>query len=214
MKTFVKKIIIKLMPECVIIWKKRYCKSLVALTFDDGPNSSVTPRILDILKQENSKATFFVVGEAVKKHKEIVLRMKREGHSLGLHSWDHKNYNKLSSKQRQGDIKLTQQALKAINIKTHFFRPPHGFLSLPLLLSCAFKKITTVMWSYDSLDYKEKDSEALINKIRTADINSGDILLFHDDMEITAVALPEIIKTLRSRGFDLVSLDELTGRLC
>jgi len=210
----VKACLSSIMPKRVLLIRGRKHGKKIAITFDDGPNPQHTPRILDTLKQEGAKATFFVVGNVIRGNEDIVARINREGHSLGSHSWDHRDYDKLSFRQKQMDMKQIRQALEPLSVEPRLFRPPHGYGSFIFLLSCALKKITTVLWSYDSLDYMEKDPETLIANINNAHIDSGDVLLFHDDSETTAGALPEIIKTLKSRGFRLVTVDELVGSIC
>src|SRR5205814_9687938 len=102
----------------------------IALTFDDGPNEKLTPRLLDLLAQHRIHATFFVIGENVAQHPEILQRAAREGHEIGNHSWSHPNLAKMSDDGVRSQIKRTEEAISgAIGSRPILLRPPYGSLT-------------------------------------------------------------------------------------
>jgi peptidoglycan-N-acetylglucosamine deacetylase len=157
------------------IMKKLKTKGM-AITFDDGPNPEYTEQLLDLLKKYGVKATFFVVGSKVKKYPEIIKRMSNEGHTIGIHHFNHVSSWILSPFQLKIQLKQTERAIQeCTNEKVVFYRPPWGHFNLfTLFLS---KKYQIVMWSAIFGDWKVQTS--LLEKLRKT-TEPGSILLLHD----------------------------------
>jgi peptidoglycan/xylan/chitin deacetylase (PgdA/CDA1 family) len=158
---------------------KRTNTEAIALTFDDGPNPEYTPQLLDLLKKYGVKATFFVVGSKVKRHPDIIKRMSQEGHTIGIHHYEHVSSWTLSPFQLKKQLLMTEQAImECSSEKVTFYRPPWGsFNMFSLLVSKRFK---VIMWSHIFGDWKvEKGKNGLLDQLLAA-TEAGSILLLHD----------------------------------
>lgn len=188
----------------------------VALTFDDGPDPEVTPRILDALAAEQVHATFFVVGERAAKNPELVARVAAEGHSLGNHSFDHPPLIALSGERIDQQLDDTAHAIRAaIGRDVKWFRPPFGLRDPRVLSRARERGMQTVLWSCSPRDWQEPSAEEIRSRV-LAEVKDGSIVLLHDGdarahcgRPHTAQALPELLRELKSRGFRILSLDEL-----
>lgn len=171
----------------------------IYLTFDDGPVSTITPWVLDILKQHNIKATFFCVGDNVQKHAEIYQRILTEKHAVGNHTFNHlKGWNTHSQNYIQNIEKC------ASYVSTNLFRPPYGKVkkSQFRILHSKFK---IIMWDVLSGDYDKKTSpeKCLKNVIDT--VRNGSIIVFHDSIKAQKnieYALPRFIEYAKENGFE------------
>lgn len=181
-------------------------KPMVALTFDDGPNSKTTIPILDTLKAHDAVATFYVIGNRVPNNKAILIRMISEGNEIGNHSYNHKQLTTLTPVQLREQISKTQAVVKAATgISPKTMRPTYGsynndvrkYMDMPLIL-----------WSIDTRDWKSKSPKS-ISKIVLDKVKDGDIILMHDIYPTTAEAVKDIIPKLKKRGFQLVTVREL-----
>jgi len=176
----------------------------VALTFDDGP-SYYTEGLLDILKERNVKATFFVLGAQVRIQSETVQRMFQEGHQIGNHTWDHPNLTKLSDAQIREQLRLTDDLIaQLIGEQTPFLRPPYGAYNESVL---AASGLPIIFWSVDPLDWKDRDAGTVAARIADAPI--GAIILAHDIHKSTVEAVPAIIAALHARGIRFVTVSKL-----
>ncbi|WP_050182166.1 polysaccharide deacetylase family protein [Domibacillus robiginosus] len=151
----------------------------IALTFDDGPNPAYTPLLLDLLKQYNVKATFFVIGEKAKLYPDLIRRMEKEGHEIGLHNNRHVSSWLLSPLGLEQELAEAASCLAAITGKrAELYRPPWGHFN-PFTLQKAHA-LQTVMWTSIPGDWKKKMSpEKLAQKLRLARFN-GAIITLHD----------------------------------
>jgi glycosyltransferase involved in cell wall biosynthesis/peptidoglycan/xylan/chitin deacetylase (PgdA/CDA1 family) len=209
-KDMIKEFISAITPKSAVIWRGDRNKKLVALTFDDGPNSVFTPRILNILKDRSVKATFFLVGRDVERNKSLAKQIADEGHSVGMHSYSHNRFGESGIDARKAEIAKSRKALcDEIGATVNLFRPPQGSLSLTQLLYCKKNNITTVMWSLDSDDFRVKDAHLLVDRASGGRIKNGEIILFHDDNESTVSALPQIIRNLSDKGFEFATVEEM-----
>jgi peptidoglycan/xylan/chitin deacetylase (PgdA/CDA1 family) len=162
-------------------WKitKKIKANGIALTFDDGPSSEFTEPLLDLLKKYGVKATFFVVGAHAKRNPEIMKRMHQEGHTIGIHHYNHISNWLLSPFQLKKQLKLTEKTIQEYTKeKVVFYRPPWGHFNLfTLILS---KKYKVIMWSAIFGDWKvEKCKTSLLDQLRRS-TEPGTILLLHD----------------------------------
>lgn len=189
----------------------------IALTFDDVPDPRFTPKVLDILHEQGVKATFFAVGNRVQKHPALLQRIYREGHLIGNHSYTHPLFKNRSVKQFQDEIVRTERVIdKTIGHRPQFIRPPYGEINEGQVKWAKRNDYTIVNWNVDSQDWRGLDKEKVMKNILDH-VGPGSIVLQHagggvgSDLTGTIEALPEIIKTLRTRGYHFVTLDELLG---
>ena len=193
-------------------------EKIAYLTFDDGPTTSVTPKILDILKAEEVKATFFVIGKYVDKHPEIVRREYEEGHYIANHGYDHDNSVLYKSNESfRNEVEKTDLAIgKAIGVDdycSHIFRFPNGYMShiYTSQKKEALKVLSSLNYVYVDWNCLNKDSERkysdyqLINNLKNTSKNKGTlIILMHDtaDVNKTYNILKESISYLKSEGYE------------
>jgi peptidoglycan/xylan/chitin deacetylase (PgdA/CDA1 family) len=190
----------------------------VALTFDDGPDPQVTPSILDTLAAAGARATFFVIGRHLEKHREVGARALREGHELGNHSWMHSYLqNFYRTGQQQSDVERSTRLIQELCGSTAepLYRPPVGLKSPPLARVAHARKLTVVAWSLHSRDTLARDPHAIAARVLSR-ITPGDIVLMHDGHErdgkhrgVAAASLPLILRGLRERGLSCVTVSEL-----
>lgn len=170
----------------------------IYLTFDDGPNPDITPFILDELKKTNWKATFFCVGENVKKYPEIYQRILKEGHQTGNHTFKHENAIKVSQSEYLSSIEAADSY-----ISSPLFRPPYGRLT-PKLARKISRNYHIIMWSWLSYDFDQSISvDEILKKAKS--IQAGDILVLHDNSKIASKQkelLPQLIDVLIKKGFE------------
>ncbi len=183
-------------------------KPMVALTYDDGPYGPVTERLLDALKKVNGAATFFVVGSRVnwRANAGMIERAIAEGSEVGCHTYNHSNLTKLTTEEIQKEIKDTVEAIEAKVEGYHVLsvRPVGGAYDDHVKQSVNYVMYN---WSVDSLDWKSRDRDAILEKVR-ASIEDGDIVLMHDLYESTAEASEVLIPEL-ARTYQLVTVTEL-----
>ena len=176
----------------------------VALTFDDGP-SVYTSRPLDILREENVKATFFILGKSAAVQKQTLRRMAEEGHNIGNHSYDHKNFAKISLDEACRQITLTDDITQEITgSKPTYFRFPYGAFTNDKL---TLVNRPVIGWNIDPLDWKYREAERVAAEMSKA--SSHAIILAHDIHKTTVEAIPQVIRNLKAKGYRIVTLDEL-----
>lgn len=179
-------------------------RKVVAITFDDGPGK-YTDRLLDILKENDAKATFFVLGRSVKSNPDPVKRAYDEGHEIGIHGYDHKYYTDLGVKGTRRQIVDTYNILREIDVEPQpFIRPPGMKYNSELVenLDYAF-----ILWSVDTRDWQSRDKEKIKQVIRD-NIEEGSIILLHDIHECSVDAIEEILPEL-SIEYRFVTTSEL-----
>jgi peptidoglycan-N-acetylglucosamine deacetylase len=186
-------------------------QKVIALTFDDGPWPESTAQVLNILKENNIKATFFVVGQNVKNYPDLVKRVIAEGHAIGNHTWHHW-YHYMNQQAAAYEVDHTTDLIyKTTGVKTNLFRPPGGIMHNGVAAYARKNKYALIMWSSDSLDYSRLTVPKLINNVfRLA--KPGGIVLMHDgggNRTKTVEALPEIITGFRKQGYSFVTIPEL-----
>ncbi len=184
----------------------------IALTFDDGPSPKLTPKLLDLLAEHHIKATFFVIGQNVVEHPEIVARAVREGHEIGNHSWSHPNFGHMSDESVRLQLKRTDQAIEnATGSRPVLLRPPYGSIT-PRQKRWIHNEFgyDIVLWDVDPLDWKRPGPTAIFSRIMKA-TRPGSIVLSHDIHLGTIEAMPAILSQLEARGFKFVTVSELIG---
>ncbi len=182
----------------------------VALTFDDGPHPVNTPRLLDILKQRNAKATFYVVATNARRYPEIMRRIVAEGHEIGNHTVNHPNLAKLSDDAVRKELRGCHEAIvAATGIAPRTMRPPYGAIT-SAQKSWIRKEFgyPTIMWSADPLDWKRPGASAVTSRL-VSGASPGGILLAHDIHAGTIDAMPSTIDQLLARGYQFVTVTQL-----
>ncbi len=186
-------------------------EKVIALTFDDGPLPENTPQILEILKNNNIKATFFVVGRMVKEYPQLLQAVVKDGHAIGNHTWSH-SYQNFSLDGAASEIDRTDAIIyEATGVKTFLFRPPGGFLHNGVADYAKKQNHAIVMWSADSNDYRRPPVDTFLNTVMR-EAGPGGIVLMHDgggDRSQTVAALPQLIAELKDKGYKFVTLPEL-----
>jgi len=182
----------------------------IAMTFDDGPQPQNTPRLLDMLRARNIKATFYVVGRNVDLYPQIVRRAVAEGHEIGSHSYTHRLFSKLSDSEIREDLTKTRDAIgRAAGIQPRTLRPPYGgLLQRQREWIHAEFGYPIILWSVDPLDWKRPGSAAVCSRILAA-TRPGSIVLAHDLHGATVDAMPATLDGLLQRGFQFVTVSQL-----
>jgi cellulose synthase/poly-beta-1,6-N-acetylglucosamine synthase-like glycosyltransferase/peptidoglycan/xylan/chitin deacetylase (PgdA/CDA1 family)/spore germination protein YaaH len=182
----------------------------VALTFDDGPDGRWTPKILDILKAKRVPATFFVVGDQAEKHPELIVRMMREGHEIGNHTYYHPNVAEISEVRVDAELNATQRLIESIlGRSTVLFRPPYMADSRPQTLTDIMPILRAQKFGYVTLcenidpeDWSRPGAHEILERVQEQRAE-GSVILLHDgggDRSQTVEALPQIIDWLRRQG--------------
>jgi peptidoglycan/xylan/chitin deacetylase (PgdA/CDA1 family) len=188
----------------------RVDQPVIALTFDDGPSAVLTPRLLDILKQRNIKVTFFVLGQLVQEHPEILQRAVADGHEIGNHSWDHKALNKMAEGGLRHELADTSSEItKAIGKPVTLMRPPYGATN-PRLNRAIEKEygMKVILWSVDPFDWKRPGPQVVSQRI-LKETKPGSIILSHDIHPGTIEAMPSTLDALLAKGYKFVTISEL-----
>jgi peptidoglycan/xylan/chitin deacetylase (PgdA/CDA1 family) len=189
-------------------YKANTQEKVVALTFDDGPDPTDTPDVLDILKEKKVRATFFVLGQAAEANPDLLKRLVNEGHEIGNHSFNH-DYQQLRLVQ---EMNQTDQAVfAATGTHTYFYRPPGGFLSKNQLETIKGSGHVVALWSVDSKDWRNPGINQIVDNVMKT-VFPGAIILMHDGgyhRTQTVKALGPIIDALRDRGYRFATLSEM-----
>jgi len=186
-------------------------KKVIALTFDDGPWPNTTAKVLDILKKNRIKSTFFVVGQNVKNYPDLTKQIVADGHIIANHTWHHW-YHQMNAQAAAYEVANTTDIIyQTTGVKTSLFRPPGGIMNNGVAAYAKNNKYAVIMWSADSMDYSRPAVPRLMNNI-FREAKPGGIVLMHDgggDRSHTVKALPEIISRFRKQGYEFVTVPEL-----
>jgi peptidoglycan/xylan/chitin deacetylase (PgdA/CDA1 family) len=184
--------------------------STVAMTFDDGPHPKLTPRLLDMLKERNIKATFFVVGKCVAEYPDIAKRIVDEGHEIANHTWNHPQLPKLSPTAFAAEITQTNDAIKqATGILPVTMRPPYGATNATINKRLNEEYgLSVILWSVDPQDWKIRKSDHVSSHI-IKNAAPGSIILAHDIHASTIDAMPAALDALQAKGYKFATVSEL-----
>lgn len=186
-------------------------KKALALTFDDGPHPAYTRRILEILRREKVKATFFVIGFMAEKNPELIKEIAKEGHAIANHSYSHATLTKLSFNQMMTEYKAANGVVRSLTGKSpRYCRPPGGDFSEAVVDAGAVLGMTTVLWTNDPGDYANPGQKTLLKR-EIRKLTPGGIVLLHDGSQDTLNTLAEFVRAAKAAGYKFVSLDELRG---
>jgi Predicted xylanase/chitin deacetylase len=196
-----------------LFWAGSAQDRAVALTFDDGPDEHWTPRILDILKEKNVKATFFVIGQQVQKHPDVLRRIYTEGHVVGDHTFDHADLTKLTPERVDQEIEECATVIRTVIGRTpKLVRPPFGFHNAMVDNTVYARNRVIILWSLDTEDWTGLDAAAIKARVLPK-MRNGYIILQHSGVNPklggSVQALPDIIEGLRAQGYTFVTVAEL-----
>jgi peptidoglycan-N-acetylglucosamine deacetylase len=185
-------------------------RKVVALTFDDGPHGQLTPKLLDLLKRENVRATFFVLGSLVEANPAIVQRMAAEGHEVANHTWNHPRLPSLSAEKFAHQIRDTTEIIeKNTGKKVTLTRPTYGLynerVKNELLDSYG---LDIILWSVDPNDWKRPGANVVARRL-VEGAHPGAILLAHDIHPGTIAAMPQTITQLKAKGYEFATVSDL-----
>src|SRR5438309_9822226 len=182
----------------------------IAMTFDDGPSATLTPKLLDLLAAHHIKATFFVIGENVAEQPDIVERAAREGHEIGNHSWSHPNFAKMSEEGVRSQLRRTDDAIKsATGLRPTLLRPPYGSITAreKRWIHDEFG-YQIILWDVDPYDWK-RPGPAVVRARILKETRPGSIVLSHDVHPGTIEAMPSTFDELEAKGFKFLTVSEL-----
>lgn len=199
--------------------KNPAAKDAIALTFDDGPCLTATPDILDLLKDHAVPATFFMIGERVRRHPDLARRVLHEGHQIANHSDRHAAFRSLLPAVCQREIEEAERTFRSVmGVAPRFYRPPKGLINRYVIRALSGAGYYVATWSSMPGDYFRWHTAAWIAK-RLAKVRPGDIVVLHDGLSLrpepdrrrTLSILPEFIRGMKSQGIRFVSMADLLG---
>jgi len=189
----------------------------VALTFDDVPDPRYTPLVLNALRREKVHATFFVVGSRARKHPALVRRIRKEGHAIGNHSFDHPDFSRLTLREMREQIRRTESVVsRQVGFSPRLIRPPYGEIKPSQLAWAKASGYTVVNWDVDSSDWRQLSAQTVFRNV-TRSVRPGSIILLHagggsgQNLYGTVQAVPKLVQWLRSQNYEPVTLPELLG---
>ncbi len=181
----------------------------IAISFDAAWGASQTEALLDILDEYGVKTTFFVVGLWVEKYPELIQEIAARGHEIGNHSTTHPQMSKLSAEKIAEELRITSDRVEQLTgTRPTLFRPPYGDYNDTVVRVSREQGYECVQWNVDSLDWKNRGVDDLIQRA-TKNSASGDIVLFHNDSEYIVQALPTILAKYQADGFTIVPVSQI-----
>ena len=181
-------------------------KKLVALTFDDGPSAVTTPTLLDLLTEKDLPATFFMLGSMARANPDIVKRIEKDHHEIASHTMYHQNLINLPADAARADIDEAKATINSIlGHDPTYTRPPYGNCNDTVITSVG---TPIILWSVDSEDWRSKDPSTIVSVVMS-EVYDGSIILMHDIYPATVDAIPALVDTLRSAGYEFATLSEL-----
>ena len=181
-------------------------KKLLAITFDDGPAYAKTEKLITELDKRNARVSFFMLGELAYKQKDLVKKVYDYGHTIGSHTYDHKNLKKLDDDELSFEVDYTNEILSGIiGEDIRFIRPPYGAYNEDILKKT---DMAFILWNVDTLDWKYRNAIKVRDYI-VEHANDGDIILLHDIHTTSVEGVIMAIDILKEQGFEFVSLDEM-----
>jgi len=182
---------------------------VVALTFDDGPDPTFTPKVLDVLARHQVPATFLMIGWEVAAAPDLVRRVVAAGNGVGSHTWNHVDLTHLGDAAMAVQVDKTEALLSSeAGWKVTCLRPPQGHEDARLVRRLSQRGLTTVLWSTDTRDWTRPGTDTIVRRA-LANLLPGTIILLHDgggDRGETLAALPRIIESVQSQGYRLVPI--------
>lgn len=184
-------------------------KKLIALTYDDGPDPRVTPKLMELLKRKKVPATFYVLGKRVEEYPEITRQLHENGFELVNHTYEHKLLTKLPEEKIRWELTRTNELISEITGQpvTHM-RPPYGGRNARVDQVIRDLGMKTILWDIDTEDWRKRSAAQMIANIERR-ATDGSIVLFHDRYQSSLDATEAVIDSLRARGFTFVTVGEM-----
>lgn len=201
---------IEQMPDIIrllypsVLWRKDKNKKVIYLTFDDGPTEEITHWILKTLDEFNIKATFFCIGNNAEKHPEILDEIRKNGHSVGIHGYEHRR-----GLYKEGDAYFSDIEKSKNIIKSNLFRPPHGNITPSQARKLKNLGYNVVLWDVITRDYNPSLSEEKVLDIAKKYTRNGSIVVFHDSLKAEKnmkYAFPKAVKYWLENGYTFETL--------
>lgn len=186
---------------------------IVAITVDDGPYPQATERILDVLRDEGIKATFFVLGRSAESYPDLVERTAKEGHEIATHGYSHRNMARMSAEECRQEWERAEKTLSARGIaKPTLFRPPSGAYGDTLVRTASACGYRVILWDVDPRDWEGASTDTIVKRI-TEQVKAGSIILLHDGQYPihSAEALRIVIPRLKKEGYSFVTVSQMLG---
>jgi len=182
----------------------------VSITFDDGPNSEFTPRVLMLLKKHNAKATFFCIGQQMEKHPQILEQIIAGGHTVGNHTYSHsKSFGFFGNSEVETELKKTKSLInKLTGLETDLYRPAFGVTNPSIERAVKKLGLKSIGWSIRSLDTTSRDENIVLKRI-TSKVSKGDIILLHDTSEKAVRVLERLLVFLDEKNLKSVTVEQL-----
>jgi peptidoglycan/xylan/chitin deacetylase (PgdA/CDA1 family) len=200
-------------PTSLLIRRLRVRDRSIALTFDDGPDEQ-TPLLLDLLDRHRLRATFFLLGENAARFPQYVTAIAERGHEIASHGYCHRSLATMSRRELALDLAQTHLALAphVVTSNPRLFRPPRGIVTLPTLAWTAREGYSTVLWSFDSLDWRHAGSGTIAERFASHPFSPGDIVLMHEGEADTRESIARIAETLRHKNLHSIPVSSLLER--
>lgn len=192
--------------EAAKVAKETQNAKLIALTFDDGPNPTTTPQLLQTLKAKGVVATFFALGNAAQANPDLIKQEAAQGNEVASHTWDHKDLQSLSPAAAKQEIESAHNLIDKLTGQTvNLFRPPYGSYNKTTL---SLTNLSAVNWSVDTNDWRYNSSAPVVQNALAA-AHPGAIILMHDIHPWSVAAVPQIIDSLKAQGYRFVTVSKL-----
>lgn len=193
-----------------VLCKAQTQEKIVSLTFDDGPDLELTPKLLDQLLDLGIPVTFFCIGRKIQENKSLVQRIHLEGHLIGTHSYSHSNlFDFFSSAHMQKELEQSSLAVfEATGKKPLLFRPPYGVINPMLKRAVKQLGFHVIGFNNRAWDTSSRNKEIIMDRI-TRNMNPGDIILLHDTVPETIDIIKSIAELINQSGYQVVPLDKL-----
>lgn len=180
---------------------------VIALTFDDGPDTHNDPALLAILAEHKAHATFFVIGRNAQRYPDMLKTIADAGHEIGNHTWDHTRLITQTGPEQAREMSRTAATLARQGITTQWFRPPYGSYDEKTGPLARAAGMDMVLWTVDSQDYRDRPPEVLEERV-VGQLAPGAVVLMHSNHANTVTALPGILKRAQATGYRFVTLGE------
>ncbi|WP_410983281.1 polysaccharide deacetylase family protein [Bacillus cereus] len=203
----------ELEPTGYVTWEVPNNKKLIAITFDDGPDPTYTPQVLNLLRQYKAEATFFMIGFRIQRNPYLVNRVLKEGHEIGNHTMNHLYARDASNEKLKTDILDEKRYLQEWVKGPLLFRPPGGYINDAVFATAKEAGYQIVLWSWnqDPKDWADPGTESIVKHVVT-NAKSGGIVLLHDggsNRSQTVAALEKILPALQKEGYRFVKVSDL-----
>lgn len=191
-------------------YRSNETQNRIAITFDDGPNLEFTPKVLELLRQYNAKATFFCIGKYVEAQPNLVKQIIDEGHVIGNHTYSHSNsFGILSTKKVKAELERTNIVFeKLTGLKMKLYRPAFGVTNPKIKRAVKALQLQSIGWNKRSLDTTSRSQDVIFKRV-TIDLKPGDVILLHDTSQKTVDTLEQLLLFLQKQNLKSVSIDTL-----